>query len=181
VAYADDFVILILSRGHADEALAWTKAVMTRLGLTVNEAKTTVRKARQERFEFLGYSFGPHFSRRDGHWYLGASPSKKSVQRLKERVGEILNVSRTAPWGEVRDRLNRLLRGWAGYYAHGTRQPAYRTADNHVYEAVRGFLRRRHKVRLRGTRQFSYQVVHEKLGVPQLSRMYLGASPIAAR
>ena len=32
VSYADDFVIL--SRGHAAEALAWTKAVMTRLGLT---------------------------------------------------------------------------------------------------------------------------------------------------
>jgi RNA-directed DNA polymerase len=31
VAYADDFVIL--SRGRAAEALAWTKAVMTRLGL----------------------------------------------------------------------------------------------------------------------------------------------------
>ena len=38
VAYADDFVIL--SRGHAGEALAWTKAVMTKLGLTLNEAKT---------------------------------------------------------------------------------------------------------------------------------------------
>src|ERR1700692_2210753 len=37
VAYADDFVIL--SRGRAAEALAWTKAVMTRLGLTINEAK----------------------------------------------------------------------------------------------------------------------------------------------
>src|ERR1700761_4304574 len=31
VNYADDFVIL--SRGHADEALAWTRQVMTRLGL----------------------------------------------------------------------------------------------------------------------------------------------------
>src|ERR671912_2450013 len=43
VSYADDFVIL--SRGHADEALAWTKAVMTKLGLTLNEAKTSVRNA----------------------------------------------------------------------------------------------------------------------------------------
>ena len=41
VAYADDFVIL--SRGRAAEALAWTKAVMTRLGLTLNEAKTSLR------------------------------------------------------------------------------------------------------------------------------------------
>ena len=37
ISYADDFVIL--SRGRAAEALAWTKAVMTRLGLTINEAK----------------------------------------------------------------------------------------------------------------------------------------------
>jgi hypothetical protein len=49
----------ILSRGHAAEALAWTKAVMTKLGLTLNEAKTSLRNARQERFDFLGYSFGP--------------------------------------------------------------------------------------------------------------------------
>lgn len=80
VAYADDFVIL--SRGHADEALAWTRRVMTRLGLTVNEAKTTVRDARQEHFDFLGYSFGPHHYRKDGHWYLGASPSRKVTAQV---------------------------------------------------------------------------------------------------
>src|SRR3977135_3704472 len=77
VAYADDFVIL--SRGRACEALAWTKAVMTKLGLTLNEAKTSLRDARQERFDFLGYSFGPHRFKANGKWYLGASPSKKSV------------------------------------------------------------------------------------------------------
>jgi RNA-directed DNA polymerase len=95
VNYADDFVIL--SRGHAEEALAWTRRVMTKLGLTVNEAKTTVPNARQERFDFLGYSFGPHHYRKDGHWYLGASPSQKSVQRLKARVGEIMVPSNVAP------------------------------------------------------------------------------------
>ena len=58
VSYADDFIIL--SRGRAGEALAWTKAVMTKLGLTINEAKTSLRNARQERFDFLGYSFGAH-------------------------------------------------------------------------------------------------------------------------
>src|SRR5450756_886710 len=58
VAYADDFVIL--SRGHAAEALAWTKAVMTKLGLTLNETKTSVKTARTERFDYLGYTFGPH-------------------------------------------------------------------------------------------------------------------------
>ena len=37
INYADDFVIL--SRGHAAEALAWTDRVMTRLGLTLTAAR----------------------------------------------------------------------------------------------------------------------------------------------
>jgi RNA-directed DNA polymerase len=159
VAYADDFVIL--SRGYAEEALAWTRRIITRLGLTVNEAKTTVRK--------------------DGHWYLGASPSKKSVQRLKERVREITAPANTAPWEEVRDRLNHLLRGWANYFSYGTRLMAYRAADHNVYEAVRGFLTRRHKVPTRGTRRFSDHVVFEKLGVLRLRRMHIGAPSTVAR
>ena len=43
VAYADDFVIL--SRRYAAEALAWTKAVMERLGLMLNDAKTSLKNA----------------------------------------------------------------------------------------------------------------------------------------
>ena len=179
VKYADDFVIL--SRGHAEEALAWTRRVMVRLGLTVNETKTAVRDARQERFEFLGYSFGPHHYRKDGHWYLGASPSPKSVQRLKTRVGDILNPCNVAPWDEVCRRLNHLLRGWATYFGYGTRLLAYRAADNHVYDAVRGFLTRRHHVPTRGTRQFSDQVVFGRLGVLRLRRMHIGAAPTVAR
>src|ERR1700745_3207699 len=101
VAYADDFVIL--SCGYATEALAWTKAVMTKLGLTLNEAKTSVRNARQERFDFLGYSFGPHRFKANGKWYLSASPSKKSIQRFKTEVRRLLVPSNIDPWGEVRD------------------------------------------------------------------------------
>jgi RNA-directed DNA polymerase len=41
---------------------------MTKLGLSLNEAKTSVRDVRQERFNFRSYSFGPHYYRKDGHW-----------------------------------------------------------------------------------------------------------------
>ena len=53
--------------------------VMARLGLTVNETKTSIKDARRETFDFLGYSFGPHRRWDDGRRYLGASPSKKSI------------------------------------------------------------------------------------------------------
>ena len=179
VAYADDFVIL--SRGHAVEALAWTKAMMTKLGLTLNETKTSVKDARIESFSFLGYSFGPHRYRKDGHWYLGASPSKKSVQRIKTKIGELLVPGNCGTWPDVRDRLNALLRGWSAYFSYGTRMPAYRAIDNHVYDHVRHFLVRRHKVQGRGTREFPSERVFGELGVLHLRRVHLGPPPCALR
>ncbi|MER9546604.1 reverse transcriptase/maturase family protein [Mesorhizobium sp. M0437] len=110
ISYADDFVIL--SCRHAVEALAWTRTVMAKLGLTLNEAKTSVKDARTEPFDFLGYTFGPHRYRKDGHWYLGASPSKKSVQRIKTKIGDHLVNGNQEPWPVVCTRLNRLLHGW---------------------------------------------------------------------
>jgi len=179
VSYADDFVIL--SRGCAAEALAWTKAVMTKLGLTLNEAKTSLRDARQERFTFLGYSFGPHWYKANGQWYLGTSPSKKSVQRLKTTVGNLLVPGNNAPWQEVRDTLNRSLRGWSNYFCYGTRRSAFRSVDRYTYERVRDFLARRHKVAGRGTRRFSCDAVYGELGLLRLERLPLAAASCALR
>ena len=166
VSYADDFVIL--SRGKANEALSWAQATLTRLGLTLNERKTSIRNARKERFDFLGYTFGPHFSRRTGREYIGCSPSKKSVNRIKEKVGEHLKPSNVGPWEEVRDRLNQKLRGWKAYFGFGSPTKAYEVLDEHVEERVRHFLRRRHKVSTQGTRDFSRQRIHGELGVFRL-------------
>jgi RNA-directed DNA polymerase len=154
---------------------------MTRLGLTLNQAKTAVRDARREPFDFLGYSFGPHRYRKDGHWYLGTSPSKKSVLRLKAKVSDLLVPGNVGTWPEVRARLNRLLRGWATYFGHGTRMPAYRAVDNHVYDRVRNFLVRRHKVPTRGTHRFNREAVFGALGVLHLRRVHLGPPPCATR
>jgi RNA-directed DNA polymerase len=126
-----------------------------RLGLTLNEAKTSLKNARQERFDFLGYSFGPHRYKANGYWYLSASPSKKSMQRFKTKVGNLLVPGNHDPWPEVRDTLNRSLLGWSNYFCLGTRRSAFRSVDRYVYERVRDFLARRHKVAGRGTHRFS--------------------------
>jgi RNA-directed DNA polymerase len=179
VSYADDFVIL--SRGRATEALAWTKAVMTKLGLTINEAKTSLRNARQERFDFLGYAFGPHWFKANGKWYLGASPSKKSVQRLKTKVHDLLVPTNLDPWEEVCDTLNRSLRGWSNYFCYGTRGAAFRSIDHYVTERVRAFLARRHKVQGRGNRRFTFGVIHGERGVLGLERLPRAAPSWALR
>jgi RNA-directed DNA polymerase len=109
---------------------------MTRLGLT----KTSLRNARQERFDFLGYSFGPHWFKANGKWCLGAGPSKKSIQRS-----------------------------------------AFRGIDRYVYERVRDFLARRHKVAGRGTKRFSCEVVYGERGLLRLERLPLAAPSRALR
>jgi hypothetical protein len=113
---------------------------MTKLGLTLNEAKTSPRNARQERFDFLGYSFGPHRFKANGKWYLSASPSEKSIQRLKTKVRRLLASSNNDPWDEVRDTLNRSLLGWSNYFSYGTRSSACRAVDHYVYERVLALL-----------------------------------------
>ena len=174
--------LVILSRRHAAEALSWTRGVMERIGLTLNEAKTRLVDAQMGRFDFLGYTFGPHRFKKDGHWYLGASPSRKSVARVKRKVAAMLGPNHVRPWEEVRNQLNWLLRGWSGYFHYGTRLMAYRAVDNYVLDKVRHFLRRRHKVHSRGTQQFSDEVVFGQRGVIRLRRIYLGAaSAIALR
>jgi RNA-directed DNA polymerase len=166
VNYADDFVIL--SRGYAEEALEWTRGVLERLELTLNQKKTSIRNARGERFDFLGYTFGPHYGLRTGREYIGYSPSKKSVNRIKEQVGNHLVPGNVAPWEEVRERLNQILTGWRGYFCCGSTAKAYRAVDQYVYDTVRHFLRRRHKVSSQGTRQFPEERVFGSLGVVRL-------------
>jgi len=145
--------------------------VVRRMGVILNEAKTSIKQARKESFNFLGYTFGPHRYKKDGHWYLGASPSKKAIARIKEKVGDHLVSSNTGNWEEVRDRLNQILRGWSAYFSYGTRAAAYRAVRNHVYERVRHFLRRRHQVHSRGTDRFSIEAVFGELGVLQICRV----------
>ena len=118
--------------------------VMTRLGLTVKRTEDALRNARQEHFDFLGYSFGR--TTNEG-WSLvsGASPSQKSVATPQMPWRRSWSLQ-CCSWEDVRTRLNSLLRGWAIYFSYGTRLMAIGRRTIMSMEAVRGFMTRRHKV-----------------------------------
>ena len=173
INYADDFVIL--SHGHAPEALAWTREVMTKLKLTLNETKTCIRDARQESFDFLGYTFGPACYRKTGGHYYAAQPSAQSVRRLKEKLHAVFGRGNVAPWPEVAAQANRLLRGWANYFRYGTLRKAYRAIDNYTYDRVVRFLKKRRRVSSRGTEKFPGEKVFGELGIQRLRSLAYGA------
>src|SRR5260370_40072449 len=116
---------------------------MTRLGLSRKEQKTSIRNAKKESFDFVGYTFGPRYWWKTGKPYLAASPSKKAIQRLKEGVYEMLRPGENDRWEEVGDRLNAKLRAWQHYFSYGSLTQAYRTVDGYLYQCLRLFSRRR--------------------------------------
>jgi RNA-directed DNA polymerase len=90
VNYADDFVILC--RRDVAGALSEARSILTRIGLTINEAKTRICHAPTESFDFLGYTFGTRHSFGSGRKYLAAYPSDKSVRRLKDTFRRMIGT-----------------------------------------------------------------------------------------
>jgi RNA-directed DNA polymerase len=142
---------------------------MRRIKLELNEEKTRVVNARKESFDFLGYTFGPMYSRKNGWRYLGAAPSTASVRRLQQDVHRYLSPHNQSPMDEVIAHLNRLLVGWQNFFSYGTVTNTYRQVDRYVTDRLRQFLVRRHKISGRGTRQFPNRRLYRECGLRPLT------------
>jgi RNA-directed DNA polymerase len=168
VNYADDLVICC--RGNAEEALATMRGIMTKLKLTVNETKTRVCKLPEEKFDFLGYTFGRCYSPKTGRAYLGTVPSKKRVIRICDAISSETGRNKTLLDAETMvEKLNRMLNGWANYFCLGPVSKAYRAVEQHARERLRQWLCAKHKVHGRGTGQFPDAHLHNVLGLVRLS------------
>src|SRR6201987_3595787 len=112
INYADDLVICC--RSHAEEALHTMRRIMGKLKLTVNDTKTRVCKLPEEKFDFLGYTFGRCYSPKTGRAYWGTIPSKKRVQRICKSISAMTRRSQTQQdAATLVEALNRKLNGCA--------------------------------------------------------------------
>jgi len=169
VNYADDLVICC--RGNAEEALTTMRGIMGKLKLTVNGTKTRVCKLPEEKFDFLGYTFGRCYSAQTGRAYLGTVPSKKRVLRICEAISRETERNKTTRDREqVVGTLNRMMVGWANYFCLGPVSKAYRAVEQHARKRLRQWLCAKHKVRWPATKQFPDAALHQVLGLVQLTQ-----------
>jgi RNA-directed DNA polymerase len=167
VNYADDFVICC--KGTAAEAAAEMRDMMARLKLTVNETKTQVRRLPDETFDFLGYTFGRQRSNRTGRWYLCGKPSKKRIVRVCETISTITDRKRA--WlseSEMVSELNRVLRGWMGYFCLGPVSDPYRKINAHTRYRFRQWWGAKHKRRATGPQWYWSPWLERTFGLVQL-------------
>jgi group II intron reverse transcriptase/maturase len=167
VNYADDLVICC--RGTGAEALAAMRDMMRKLKLTVNENKTRVCKLPEERFDFLGYTFGRCYSPQTGRGYLGTAPSKQRVQRVCAAISEATRRNRTLlDAGTLVATLNRLTVGWANYFCLGPVSKAYRSVERHARRRLRWWLCAKHKMP-GGIKRYPDDTLHDELGLVRLT------------
>lgn len=164
VNYADDFVICC-APGRGAEAMKATRKLMERLGLTVNEQKTHLVNAQESTFDFLGYTIGRCYGHK-GKPYLGTRPSKKAVSNVLRKIHD--ETSRrwllTSPQERVLE-LNRILRGWCGYFNQGPVLRVYRLVRAYAERRLRRWLMKKHKRRGTGYRQYPDQFLYQGLGL----------------
>ena len=168
VNYADDLVICC--QGRAEEALSKMRAMMTKLKLTVNETKTRVSKLPEERFDFLGYTFGRCYSPKTGRAYLGTIPAKKRVIRICQAISSETGRDRTLlDHKTVVTKLNQMMNGWANYFCLGPVSKAYRAVDRHARKRLRQWLCAKHQVSWPGAGRFSEASLYDTFGLVRLT------------
>ncbi|MEQ1577215.1 MAG: group II intron reverse transcriptase/maturase [Hyphomicrobium sp.] len=150
VRYADDFVVLC--RRDTERPMAVVRHVLGRLGLTLNETKTRTVDARIEGFDFLGFSIEQRVSHRSGKRYPHIEPSKRSRQRIKDKIKALTTRQRTPiPLEVIVAEVNATLRGWLAYFHKRNCQAALKDMRWFTEERLRTHLRDRHHVRCRAT------------------------------
>ncbi|MHB1865680.1 MAG: group II intron maturase-specific domain-containing protein, partial [Candidatus Saccharimonadales bacterium] len=134
------------------------------------ETKTRVAKLPEEKFDFLGYTFGRCYSTKTGRAYLGTVPAKKRVIRICQAISSETGTNRTLlDHTTVVTKLNRMMNGWANYFCLGPVSKAYRAVDRHARKRLRQWLCAKHKVEGRATRKYPEAVLNDRFGLVRLA------------
>jgi RNA-directed DNA polymerase len=146
VRYADDFVALAKQMGS--ETIEFIESRLERkFQLEINREKTRVVNLREPgaSLDFLGHTFRYDRDLKGrARKYLNVFPSKKAVQREREKLHEMTNSHQCfKPIPVLIGELNRHLKGWANYFSFGYPSSVYCEIDRYVQGRLIQHLQRR--------------------------------------
>jgi RNA-directed DNA polymerase len=174
VRYADDFVALAKQMGS--ETIEFIESRLEgKFQLEINREKTRVVDLREAgaSLTFLGYTFRYDRDRKGrDRKYLNVFPSKKAVQREREKVHEMTNRHQCfKPIPTLIGELNRHLKGWANYFSFGYPTSAFSEIERHVQGRLIQHLQRRSQRPYHPPQGESWLRHLAKLGLHRLSEL----------
>jgi RNA-directed DNA polymerase len=181
VRYADDLLVLCRSRAHAEQARRRVAEILAGLGLHLHPGKTRIvcLIRGQQGVDFLGFHLRKVESWKwRGRYYLQRWPSGRAMAAVRAKIREATDrrfVGYPVDWVVVR--LNRVLRGWGGYFRHGNSARKFAQIDGYVHQRLAIFASVKHGLHGRNwQRRFTWAWL-KALGVYRLSgRVRSGAA-----
>jgi RNA-directed DNA polymerase len=171
IRYADDFVIL--ARYQSRRLINWVETWLEgRFRLRINRKKTRVVNLNQPgaSVDFLGFTFRyDHDQYGRARRYLNIFPSKKALVRLRDRLRALTgSASCMVPVTALIGKVNRVVRGWANYFAHGYPRVAFRHVNRFVIQRLTAHLQRRSQRPFRPPEGVSFYRHLQTLGLKML-------------
>jgi group II intron reverse transcriptase/maturase len=156
VRYADDFVILLHPKTDPQWILTQIRGMLGRLGLELHPEKTRVTKAK-DGFDFLGVHLRLCRVRKPKaklKYSCRIWPSDRSMQRIRQKVRDVIGRRFSKTLEEMIKELNPVLRGWSNYHTRALGEgKRYRKLNTFVRERLRIFLKRKYSDQTRGSRR----------------------------
>ncbi len=140
IRYADDWVVICPTRERAEMARTVAEAALARLGLRLHPDKTRIVHLTKgaEGLDFLGFHLRMCRSeKRSDRYYLKSWPSKRAMASIKAKVRQMTDRRYVGlSLDTVVDRLNPVLRGWAGYFRYGNSWKKFQAVNSYVHQRM---------------------------------------------
>jgi len=145
VRYADDFVVMVSgTRAHAEGLRHDVEAVLSSLGLRLNDDKTRVCHI-DEGFDFLGFRIQRQRKRGSDKAFVYTWPSRRSLSSVMAKVRAITTQGTNNPLSDLLRQLNGVLRGWTNYFRHGVSKDTFAYLHQFTWLRVVRWLSRKHR------------------------------------
>ena len=137
IRYADDIIVTAPTKEIAEEIKGLIQIFLSERGLLLSDKKTFITHI-DEGFSFLGWNF------RRYNGTLLVKPSKQSIQRIVEKIGNIIKSAKS--WSQERliRTLNPIIIGWTNYHKHVVSKEIFAKMDFIIWGMLWHWAKRRH-------------------------------------
>jgi RNA-directed DNA polymerase len=139
IRFADDFVISGSSQELLGEDIQpGVVDFLEERGLSLSAEKTKLTGI-EEGFDLLGQNVRKYKGK------LLIKPAKKSVKEFMAKVRAIIKDHQYASAGQLIEKLNPVIRGWANYHRHVVSKKTFQKVDHDIFQALWRWAKRRHR------------------------------------
>jgi RNA-directed DNA polymerase len=114
IRYADDFILM--ARRIDEQVVNEIHDILRRMELTINETKSKIVNAKEQPFDFLGFTtrYDRSIFGKGRFWHI--RPRDKSQKKIRQKINAKLKT--VGHYGAERlvIELNPIIRGWVNYY-----------------------------------------------------------------